>query len=52
MPTQPILSTTKDNPMQIDETRFEHLIEYEKQRWCKNNFFNIVEDQVILLVNV
>lgn len=34
MLAQPILSTTKDDPMQIDETRFKHLIEQEKQRWC------------------
>ncbi len=31
MPAQPILSTTKDDPMQIDETRFKNLIEQEKQ---------------------
>jgi hypothetical protein len=31
MPPQPILSTIKDDPMQIDGTRFKPLIEKEKQ---------------------
>jgi hypothetical protein len=37
MPPQPIISTAKDNPMQIDETRFKPLTKREKQWQHKNN---------------